>query len=119
MPFERKDPIPPGRYWIDIPTGRQASYNTWALSSPNVKTVSDRRSEKMIFIVFEVGPGPAKRWPVEAGLGFPTIDKTGKVKAPEDVVQRPKVEDFDLSDLFSGTKGTIMLLGILWFVSRK
>lgn len=120
MGFERKDPIPPGRYWIDIPTDKIGRYNQWSLGNLNVKTVSSRHGGVMTFVVFVVGPTAAKRWPIDAGLGFPTVDKTGKVQAPEDVIQRPPPpEEFDLSDIFAGAKGGIVLLGLLYLLSRK
>lgn len=120
MAIERGDPIPAGRYWIDIPKARVKNYTTWRKANPSVKTTSTQESPKMTFIIFEVS-SPVPRWPADWGLGFPNQAGAG-VRQASDVIQRPKVETSSdmLSGLFAGVSGTAMLVLLaLYLMSKK
>lgn len=121
MAIERGDPIPAGRYWLDIPKARVKNYTTWRKANlPHVKTTSTQESSKMTFIIFEVS-SPVPRWPADWGLGFPNT-AGDSVKQASDVIQRPKVETSSdvLSGLFAGVSGTAMLVLLaLYLMSKK
>lgn len=118
MAIERGNPIPAGRYWIDVSKPRVKAYTDWRKASNGaVRTVSTQESDRMTFIVFEVST-PTPRWPVEVGLGLPTIAEQS-VKSASDVVSRPAVptsSDF-LGDMFKGVS-PLALLAILYFMSK-
>ena len=94
--IERKNPIPPGRYWLNFKNpsmdgGRQAdAFTAWA-RGPAVQILSteDGDPELMTFVIFRVLT-PVPRWPDSAGLGLPTVAPPN-VKSSGDTVQRPDV----------------------------
>lgn len=130
MALERRNPLPPGRYWIDLfpspvdgkPDGREhfAEWSDRHNDAVHVETTqsfdSDPPRTFVIFKTFKDLP-----WGQEMGtvVGFPTI--AGKeVQASEDTVQRPPPEETAPPTFFEGigkvilwTAGGVVALGAL------
>lgn len=94
MPMVRKNPLPPGRYWIYIQQASQDIFDLWLKKNSDVVTVERKDSSGglwpliapnetfYVFLVKEAGI----IWP--RGVGFPnTADAS--VKTSNDVTQRP------------------------------
>jgi len=106
--FERSNPIPPGRYWVDVVDdtlhrrGAYRGFQAWLKS--NSKTVRVLKHESTVtpvsfdtlfdaarpqldWYLFEVS-APTKRWAKSAKLGFPTVVSRA-VKKRTDVHKAP------------------------------
>jgi hypothetical protein len=98
--LERGNPIPVGRYWIDVFEPNIALFNewakrnnphiinrehfeqTWGMTDPTLYPARD-------WILFELS-APAPRW--DNKLGFPN-KATGGISTSDDTVQKPIVAD--------------------------
>lgn len=84
--LQRQNPLPPGRYWIDVFEKDAAAFRAWLERSPGVRVQTTQHFDE----------SPARDWylfDVTAptsweGPGLPTI-ATADVKSSEDTVQRP------------------------------
>lgn len=104
--LEKSDPLPPGRYWIDIFQPNLAIFQAWFLTAQDV-VIENQES----FEADDEGGYPARTWylfvvktPVAWGLagkgsppriGWPTIAGPG-VHTSDDTVQKPKGEDIPI-----------------------
>lgn len=105
---ERRSPVPPGRYWVDVFEPAQAAFRAWLEEhAAHVRVVNTSSHEP-------VGGYPARDWylfeviaPVPwEGPGFPTI-ASSDVKSSQDTADRPPPEpDFaeKLGDLIPDFK---------------
>ena len=93
MALERRNPLPPGRYWIDVFGDNRPRFTTWARqqkASVKVRvTESDVNSEPpREWHLFDVSaPVP---WDAQT-FGFPTVAEP-EVQTSQDTVQRPPPE---------------------------
>jgi len=121
MTQERRNPIPAGRYWLDLSAQGAERFGQWRdMYTGYVQIESVQRSEDSgrEFVLFNVLL-PSPRWPDSFGLGFPSVAPPN-VRGLSDVLATPKPTmkqwwDFDLSDL--GTP--LVVIGLLWFMSKK
>lgn len=124
MAVERRNPLPPGRYWVDVfdrvalsgpfaGTNEQQSFREWLKAFSFTLHVeatethdSDPPRDWYLFRVEQPTP-----W---LGPGFPTI-ATPDVKSSADTVQRPDPEKDPLdSGLFdTGARGLLLIGGLL------
>lgn len=105
MAVERRDPVPPGRYWVFILPDEEETWARWVQAHANtVQVVGVERKEKLepyvpaifatrpdmsiimvdggAWVLFDIlAPTP---W---VGLGFPTIESTGSVTQSSQVEQ--------------------------------
>jgi len=96
--LERSNPLPAGRYWVDVFSPDSAAFGAWLTSNQaTVRVVSTQSFEKN-------DAGPARDWylfQVTAptpwnGPGFPTI-ADASVTSSADTVQRPDPQPDPLS----------------------
>jgi hypothetical protein len=88
MAVERANPLPVGRYWVDVPTSSKESFEEW---------LQARQGGSVI--VRSIEPGAEVDWflfdvlePVQwDGPGYPTI-ASGQVYSKNDTVDRPEQE---------------------------
>lgn len=121
--LERGDPLPRGRYWIDVFSNAQMAWDVWLMGAgPRVHVISTESFEgdpdygnlSRNWYLFEVvEPVPWNRI-AAPGLGYPTI--AGKdVKSSEDTVQKPGPSSFFPEDWSPTTKifvgGTALIVG--------
>jgi hypothetical protein len=102
MALERKDPIPPGVYWVDAvnQTRGVAQWYAWERENKATVEVLKRKIETPLYfwemdgyimwVLFRV-KAPTKRWEVNSRLGLPTIAPETTKQA--DTVKRPKKRD--------------------------
>jgi hypothetical protein len=118
-PLVRENPIPAGRYWLDIPDGEKANrLSQWF--KINDGYVSENRQHTTHangrwYLVFDVVL-PVMRWPDAWGIGLPTQWSPGSIdpsKRTNPYLDKP-VFDFDLSDI----GGPLLLFGILWLMGK-
>lgn len=109
------DPLPPGRYWIDIFEKGLPAWVGW--SGGNLSTVQVEKTEiyqgtsKVLealgwiypwvpadpvvptraFVIFNVS-APTD-WGVENDIGWPSVAPKGVIETSDDTVQKPKAED--------------------------
>jgi hypothetical protein len=132
--LERRDPIPPGIYWVDIVSTdfgqyleRREAFYRWARSNAGaVKVLQETDSPRVAptyystafhrWVLFEV-LSATSRWPVSAGLGFPNVAAEGEKTKSEDTVQRPDPEP--LPSPWEMLSGGVGLLALLWLLSKK
>jgi hypothetical protein len=118
MALERRNPLPAGRYWIDIAPNLQARWAAWAVvNQPFVETTSTA-SSGWTWVLFHTSA--ALPWAKE--LGFPTI-------APPDVHTEQQAKAYpvidtdpasQLSSLFQGVGNVLVLLAIAaYFKGRR
>lgn len=91
MALERRDPVPPGIYWLDVPQARVGEFNAWASARDVVvrRSVEKPNSDEPVltWYLFEVlQPTP---W---VNIGLPTIAEQGGETTYEDTSQRPEPE---------------------------
>lgn len=97
MAVERRDPLPPGRYWVDIPPKDVLAFNVWKNTHRDAVRVQrvSTGSNGWEWHLFEVlAPTP---W---GGWGFPNI-AGADVEGPESVYQVPVVEQPDPEAIFT------------------
>jgi hypothetical protein len=98
--MERANPLPIGRYWVDVFTPQEAAFQDWLKRNKgNVAVTTTESFEPIddypgrVWRVFEVNaPVP---W---EGPGFPTI-AGADIKSSDDTVQRPPKEKEPLDKL--------------------
>jgi len=132
MSLQRKNPVPPGKYWVDMFTRSSKGpmhFELWA--SQNKSSVTVEKSEPIeaagetkgrwyLFVVTN-----DVKWP--KGFGLPTVVKSPEnptapdVKEKADTVLRPKeqgVVDYWTSEL-SGLKGLVLLAIAAYVLSSR
>lgn len=110
MSIERRNPIPPGRYWIDTFDPDIGDFAEWAKNSPQVSVIAselhDDEKPKRQWVLFAVKePGAVFE---ATKFGFPTIAGED-VKSSDDTVQKPEVKQPELADLVESAKGVAYL----------
>lgn len=130
MAVERRNPLPPGTYWIDVFGENRLAFSAWrAANAEHVKIASTESFDSdppRDWVKFEVSA------PVEweaLRFGFPTIIGEGaKVESSADTVERPAPERdlFDtlgtpeqqeaLARTAAAAAGVVTGLGLLWLV---
>lgn len=107
MAVERKDPVPPGRYWLFLLEGEEEKWQDWVHEhAASVRVVATERKEKLaayrpaifatrpdLSIIMEEG-GEWVLFDVLAptpwvGLGFPTIVTDPNVRSSSNIEQAP------------------------------
>lgn len=90
--LQKADPLPPGRYWIDVFEDKLAVFQAWFLTTPGVVMENQEKFEPegtypaRTWYLFEVKkPAP---WGLATKLGWPTI-ATADVRTSDDTVQKP------------------------------
>jgi hypothetical protein len=128
--IERRQPLPPGRYWITVTSSdsapdRMTHFLQW--TAANAQTVIVDKTEPMgggvngifcIFTVLQKTTWDAKQF------GFPNVAGP-EIQTSDDTVQRPQkptaggmISDL-LGDLFSTPVGKLALIGGLFFLLGK
>jgi hypothetical protein len=127
---ERRQPLPPGRYWITVSSSpsapdRMTHFLQW--TAANAQTVIVDKTEPMgggvngLFCIFTVLQKTA--WDAKQ-FGFPNVAGPD-VQTSDDTVQRPPkptaggmISDV-LADLFATPVGKLALIGALAFLFGK
>lgn len=122
--LERKNPLPVGRYWVDVPEDDLQAFQLWLSARPtqvHVNGTAERTSNGGPFGIFE-GWGPKTYWydfqvisPVPwFGPGTPTI-ADASITSVDDTVQRPPPEPGFLDQLM-GAAGSVPTLAkyVVW-----
>lgn len=131
MALERRNPLPPGRYWLDVhgprsdaegpQRDRNVHFGIWKSRNSDAVHVEKTQSfpdedPPRNFVIFrtikEIPWGPE----MADVLGFPTI-ATDDVQSSDDTVQRPPPEAPDLADqlktIVLWTAGAVVGVGVL------
>lgn len=112
MTLERKNPLPTGRYWVDVPSGDLSTFQTWLAERPTQIRV-DATAEREAQSITLFGTGSKITWyqftvlsPVPwFGPGTPTI-ATEDIVSIDDTVTRPPPEPGFLDQLL-GASGSV------------
>ena len=136
MAVERRDPLPPGRYWIYVLEDELEDWDEWARDhsgavhvvaserqttlSPYTPAVMATRPDGSIimdaagaWILFDVmAPTP---W---VGFGFPTIVTDPTITRSEQIVQAPAPDPDDqlAKDVWDEVKGLVLLAGGIYLL---
>lgn len=106
MAFERRSPLPIGRYWLDVidqPAGKMNDFSEWALANAqkvSLETTEEKSDETpaRLFVIFNVLEPvffPARNF------GFANI-ATPDIKTSDDTVSKPDVKEPTAADLAGG-----------------
>ena len=103
--------IPPGRYWLDVPSSKRAAFTDWKKGKPEVRieTTEDDTDTNMLFVIFVIPPTasnfalPGVFFPTQV-LGFPTIAGP-TVQAKQDTGTVPEGESS--ADVLADITGAI------------
>jgi hypothetical protein len=95
--LERRNPLPPGRYWVDVPDPKAAAFEAWrSRNGASIIVEATERREGDVPVTWTLfrttAPVP---W---EGPGIPTI-ATADVKSAEDTAQRPAPEPDPLTKI--------------------
>jgi hypothetical protein len=107
MTLESKNPLPIGRYWVDVPEVNLPDFQAWLADRPTQIHVesTDQALSDLTWYLFEVkSPVP---W---FGPGTPTIAESW-VHSRADTVQRPPAEMDPLDQLYEWQKGHLTAWG--------
>ena len=78
MALERRNPLPPGFYWIDVANSKAAGLHAWRTANKASVRVLKTREDTLVgftWLLFEVkAPVP---WADATGYGFPNIAEDG------------------------------------------
>lgn len=129
MALEKRNPVPPGVYWIDVWGDNRAKFLEWT-ALPTIQVRKTRSYEAIDdwpardWLLFEVVTPTA--WPNLKGIGFPTIAPKGLQTEAEDTAQRPDPpKPSDYLPSFSGF-GKVLLVaagaagsvGAVWLIYK-
>lgn len=139
MAFERKNPIPPGTYYVEVPDKsvtnpvRMKAFTAWA-KKHGVEVLEKKRTLRgdflsawnrasVTWVLFRLKKS-TPRWPLTLPIGAPTIAKPG-VKKQADTTKRPKKKSvrehwgFPEMTMPSGGALAVLALAGAWAFSRK
>jgi hypothetical protein len=120
MTVERRNPVPLGRYWVDIPQAKVPDFDAFLRDHGRGIFVMQTKetsafSSSVTSYLFEIRD-PLIWWN-QSKFGFPTIatgindlDQTAQVPAPEPVL--PSLPSFE------GIGNAVLVLGALWLLSQ-
>jgi hypothetical protein len=142
MAMQRKNPVPPGRYWVDqfnsvgpynsaTPQDGIGRFERWLSQNKDKVRLVRREKFNSLFA------GKERAWylfdvvaPVvwEKGWGFPTIVQAGAtpsapmtVQTSEDTVQKPPEESAfqGFTDLFADVKAWAIVAGLIYLMTQS
>ena len=139
MAVQRQNPLPKGRYWVDIvdtkhDPGARLYFASWLLrNSKSVKVVRVEHFDRLRhgadrdWYLFDVS-APV-RWETDRGFGLPTIVKSGEnptaapVLSAADTATTPAPTSLSdqFRDFLNDAKSVVLIigLGILWSRSDR
>jgi hypothetical protein len=91
MALERANPLPPGRYWVDLSPDDKLAFNVWLTQNRGavaVRAASRDDSSGWEWVLFEVTAPAMAFW---NGPGYPTI-AAADVTSERDVKQIPIIQ---------------------------
>lgn len=122
MAVERRDPVPPGRYWVWLMPEDTARWTSWTRAhAGKVSTrVTEGDPDSGYHVVFDViAPVP---W---VGFGFPTIVESGTLPTTSQTVQAPAPEpgfaerlERGLNEGFAQVKTVVLIGAGIWILSK-
>jgi len=148
MAVQRKNPVPPGKYWVDMfdtigPGGGILGFDAWLRRNDDKVKLLKREEHGATFAwdPFSGEPATGSRrrvWylfqvqqPVAwtKGWGFPTIVSTGDNPSPpnkpepqtsDDTVQKPTIPGpmEQLSEMFSDAKTVLVIIAAVWLFTQ-
>jgi len=140
MTLERRDPIPPGVYWVDVVRNdARPGFERWLKDNAATVKVRNRadkgqqsamarhlglRSTFGLWVLFEALE-PTKRWPLSVKVGLPTIAQVGRKTKQSDVVQRAPAQGVreywgaQMGDILTTPGGMLGALFVAWMLSRR
>lgn len=87
MAIERRDPVPPGRYWVFLKPGEIPAWQSWSREHGVLTRLTERMGDEGHHVVFDVvRPTP---W---IGFGLPTIAEPGSLPTTQQIIQAPAPE---------------------------
>lgn len=124
MAIERRNPLPAGRYWVDVPASKLPAFQSWLTAhSGEVITRQTEESPETAWYLFDVkAPVP---W---EGPGFPTIagdvqgkDDTANGARTEGEIRDEMIDELPKVSLGVGgvAVGILGTLGLLYFLKGK
>lgn len=98
--FERRNPLPPGRYWVTIGPNDTEAFDEWKDSTKRIRLEATEahssENPPFGFHVFRITEPGDVAWPV--AFGFPSIAKEG-VTSFSQVVRAPEIDEPKITDL--------------------
>jgi len=120
--FERRNPLPPGRYWITIGPNDTDAFNEWKDSTKRIRLEATEAhfddSPPFEFHVFRiVEPGDVV-WPQQ--FGFPSVAKES-VTSFNEVVRAPEIDTPGVTDVLENliTLGKFAAVGLGLYAVAK
>lgn len=137
MTVERRNPLPVGRYWVDIidsprNPGARLAFRAWlAAAGRAVVVVKEEHFARLThgrdrdWYLFDVRDPIA--WPRDKGFGFPnvvqspTAPNAAPVTSSADTAQRPPPRTWrdELDDIMGDGKSVAFIVAALYLLSRK
>jgi hypothetical protein len=98
--LERRNPLPPGRYWVTIEPINFEAFNEWKGSTKRIRLEASEAHEgdkPFEFNVFRILEPGEVAWPMEK-FGAPSVAAEG-VTSFSEVVRAPDIEEPDPREL--------------------
>lgn len=123
MTIERRNPLPKGRYWVDVPLGKSEAFDRWLQQNATAVAIESREtlptsniSMSVVHYIFACSQPVT--WPTDRGFGLPS-NATDAVQTHEDTVTRPPKPPSvteQLESAFADVKtiALVAFLGYLW-----
>lgn len=113
MATERRNPLPAGRYWLDVANAKAPIFDGWLEAfKASARVENTEASPETQFYIFSTTAPLVWLGPV---LGFPTI-APASIRSKADTVQRPDAPDPFAGFSFDGFGSTALLLIGAYFV---
>jgi len=109
MALERRNPLPPGWYWVDVPDTKRRPWEDWLernADSVSVKETREVSLNQLSSALFQV-TSPVT-W---EGPGLPTIAQEGTTL--DDTVERPEPEPEIVDEILETVKSG---RGLMWVI---
>lgn len=118
MSLERRNPIPPGVYWVDVPQHEQVGFDAWVTEHfANLQILRVRRfpggaGPGRDWVLFEIFR-PVPRWAESVKVGYPAIAPRGRDTVSEDVIEGEDAIDQSLRKAgFSSSGDLVRSVGV-------
>lgn len=101
MTLERRNPLPAGRYWIDVVSAKQDEFTGYLAAMGDRVHVEATEAGEPLWFLFQVKT-PIPWFPIN--FGFPTI-APASIKSKADTVSRPDLPKDGADQIDDAVKG--------------
>jgi len=117
MSLERRNPLPAGRYWIDVTDANHEAFRQWTTSNPTRVTVLEEEPGDGVtwFLWRQLQPAKFD----QRTFGFPTIAPASVQHATDTAQRPPEVTSINILESFLSNAKTVILLAVGLLIFTK